>query len=128
MSKFVSDKNLITQTVLEQITLDFTPDDLNQALLTWWANKRLTGGLRLTESGHVAFLEAGLEFYDIAYDNQNIQVLTSINLLKLDRYLPCPYHLVVQNRTKFIRIFDSRIAALIHLHGGLRAYINGLGK
>lgn len=129
MSKFVSDKNLITRRVLEQITVDFEPRDLEQALLTWWTNKRAQGGLGLTESGYAALLQAGFEFYDIHYDGETDYYFASIDLLKLDRYLKCPYHLLFEKRNlKSIRLFDSRIASLIHLHGGLRSYINYLGK
>lgn len=126
MTEFVSDKLLITKKVLEQITLDYTDLDLDRALSTWWSNKRSSGGLGLTESGHVAFLEAGLEFWDIQEEYHDKPWLTSLTLLRLDRYLRCPYHLFVKKKLIVVRVFDSRIAAMIHLHGGLKYYMNKL--
>jgi hypothetical protein len=125
MTKFVLDKKIITQKVLSVIQDDnYTQSDLEMSLFKWWSNIRSDGGLRLTDEGHRVFNDAGLENFGYHFDKW-----TSSLLLKFDRYMPCPYHLdigAIASEKSHVRIYDSRVAMLIGLHGTIIDYVDSL--
>ncbi len=123
MTNFVVDKAEITKKVLSIIRDgQYTQSDVELALIKWWSNIRNNGGLKLTDYGVRAFKDAGLEYFDYPFRN-----LSSSVLIKFDRYMPCPYHLELCAAGKWqIRIYDSRIAMLIGLHGTIIDYVDSL--
>ena len=123
MTKFVVDKSTITKKILSIISDgQYTQSDVELALFKWWSNIRNNGGLKLTAYGVRTFKDAGLEYFDYPFRN-----LSSSVLLKFDRYMPCPYHLSTGDTNKsYARIYDSRVAMLIGLHGTINDYVDSL--
>ena len=84
----------LTRRVIDLAALDI---DFDQAVSTWWYDSRDTGGLRLTDQGNEIFLEClDLDAWHYEID---AAVLIPRNLLVMDRYLTCPYHLSRSRRT-----------------------------
>lgn len=123
MTKFVVDKATITQKVLSIIRDGYyTQSDFELALFRWWSNIRADGGLKLTDSGNTAFKDADLDHFDYPF-----KMCTGTLLLKFDRYMPCPYYLSTGGTNKsYARIYDSRVAMLIGLHGTVIDYLDSL--
>jgi hypothetical protein len=126
MTNFVVDKAAITKKLLSIIRDgQYTQSDLDLALFKWWSNIRNNGGLKLTDDGHRAFNDAGLEHFDYPFVGSHSSSL----LLKFDRYMPCPYHLSIHlgvTKKSYVRVYDSRIAMLIGLHGTVIDYVDSL--
>lgn len=123
-------KKKITTAVLEHI-----PEHLKQAqtveeaMSKWWLNIRNEGGLRLTELGDMMFRLAEIEYFDyeIIHPNEHKSSRHSKSwlnvVLELNNKMPCPYFIHQKNGKANIRIYDSKVAVLISLHGNLFSYI-----
>lgn len=121
MISFITDKEEITRKVIPLI--DSTEiSDFDYAMKTWWVNIRSTGGLCLTTLGDKMFKQAKIEHYDLiagwASFNGNMAAA-----LILDRKMPCPYYLYFSNKQKFVRVYDSRVAMMIALQGGVEKFL-----
>lgn len=125
MTKFVTDKNAITGKILGLIKPDYTADELRNANLTWWANIRSTGGLGLTARGYAAFTAAAIDCWEFKPTQAGYLVWPK-TVLKLDTYLHSPYYIALSGSGSHIKIYDGRIASLIHLYGGLENYLSKL--
>jgi hypothetical protein len=118
----------ITLGLLEQLSeQDREPWD--QALITWWANIRPEGGLRLTRHGY-AILHERLKLQSWCLDLSN-QVTGSISkrlILDLDHKLEWPYYLDFNPRKKTRRIvfFGSREAMMATMYGDLEKWLSNL--
>lgn len=128
MTDFCVDKHTITKKIISLIKLDYTSKDLKYAEKMWWNNIRSNGGLGLTKQGKEAFDLAGIEYWDIEIKISDI--VKSSTKLKLDQYFPSPYYIFIGSLkpkvSPILRVYDSRIASLIMLHGNIIAYIESL--
>lgn len=121
MINFILNKNLITEKILAIIKPDFTESELIETnFKIWWKSK--SGGMRLTSEGVSFFGKANIEYYNFNCNKTNLG--RGVTLLKFDKYLAAPYFL--STRGNFVRIYDSRIASLIHLYGSIIDYVNTL--
>lgn len=121
MISYITSKEEITKKVLP-LTDSTEISNFDYAMKTWWVNIRNTGGLCLTTLGDQMFAQAQIEHYDL------IAGWTSFNgnmaaALMLDRKMPCPYYLYFSNKQKFVRVYDSRVAMMITLQGGVEKFL-----
>jgi hypothetical protein len=119
MISYVTNKEEITRKILPLI--DSTEIlDFDYAMKTWWVNIRDTGGLCLTALGDKVFRQAKIECYDLILGWTNY---SNAGMLMLDRKMPCPYHIHFASKQNFVRIYDSRVAMMITLHGGVEKFL-----
>ena len=111
-------KRQITQKVLELMP---DPCSLKEALVTWYFNLREDGGLRLTMKGLKAFESCELASYTC---DLKPGTLTMSVLLNLDKKLQWPYF--IDSKNKYIKLFGSRDAVLVHLYGDLVKFLDSL--
>ena len=101
----------------------------DQALVTWWANIRPEGGLRLTRHGYeILHDRLGLECWCLDLANENTFYRARISkrtILDLDRKLEWPYYLDFNPRKKTRRIvfFGSREAMMATMYGDLERWL-----
>ena len=109
------------------------PED--RAMITWWANIRRDGGLRLTSPGYqimhdVLKLESWvLDLSDGNDTRSSRSSMTKKIILDLDRKLEWPYYLDFNARKKRRRIvfFGSREAMMAAMYGDLERWLASLG-
>lgn len=127
MTEFVLDRRTITERILAQINPDYTETDVQHALGSWWKNIRDSGGLGLTDLGLQSFRAADLESWQFTANLSEFKnsLGSWVFHLGLDRKMPCPYHVHMHNRSpeQTLTIFDSRVAAMIALHGSIVSYM-----
>ena len=105
-----------------------------QAMITWWANIRRDGGLRLTHHGYeimhdVLKLESWVLDLSDGNDTQSSRSrVTKQIILDLDRKLTWPYYLDFSARKKRRRIvfFGSREAMMAAMYGDLNLWLNSI--
>jgi hypothetical protein len=107
------------------------PDDnpfkqipLEKAVFRWWWTGRSTEGLRLSEEGNQVCNLLELEYFDFDFP-LSAEKHVWIGLT-LGKKLTCPYYIGFKNRlykSAYIRIYDSKVAMMITLFGGLKEYI-----
>ena len=98
----------------------------SQAMITWWANIRRDGGLRLTQHGYqIMHRVLGLESWTLDLSNGIKKKI----VLDLDRKLEWPYYLDFNARKKTRRIvfFGSREAMMATMYGDLESWLASLG-
>jgi hypothetical protein len=125
----MTEKEKLTKIVLEQL-----PDisfSLDHAIKAWWVNLLKNGGLRLSDAGDLAFRKAEFEYFDFDFFMPNsVNVSWNQYMLDLNKKMTCPYYINVKSdenkKMPFIRIYDSRIAMLINLYGGVDRYIQSV--
>lgn len=118
----------ITLGLLEQIPED-RREPWDQALVTWWANIRPEGGLRLTRHGY-EILHDVLQYESWSLDLTG-QANSAINkrvVLDLDRKLEWPYFIDFSPRKKTRRIvfFGSREAMMATMYGDLTRWLSNV--
>jgi hypothetical protein len=119
MISYVTNKEEITRKILPLI--DSTEIlDFDYAMKTWWVNIRNTGGLCLTSLGDKMFRQAKIECYDLILDWTNY---SNAGMLMLDRKMPCPYYIHFASKQNFVSVYDSRVAMMITLHGGVEKFL-----
>ena len=115
----------ITLGLLEQLPED-RREPWDQALVTWWANVRPEGGLRLTKHGYEILHDV------LQYESWSLDLNTPINItiskrivLDLDRKLEWPYYIDFNPRKKTRRIvfFGSREAMMATMYGDLARWL-----
>lgn len=119
MISYVTNKEEITRKILPLI--DSTEIlDFDYAMKTWWVNIRDTGGLSLTTLGDKVFRQTKIECYDLILGWTNY---SNACMLMLDRKMPCPYYIYIASKQNFVRVYDSRVAMMITLHGGVEKFL-----
>lgn len=114
---------------------DVAPDKL---VFEWFVTGRAGTGLRLTDTGSVAFQKAKISHYDFDFTVPSTQV-NSIKsqsglakfTLQLDRKIKCPYYIGTKpfDRTRaqpFIRVYDHKIAMMMTLYGDFQSYLDSV--
>lgn len=99
-------------------------------MITWWANIRQDGGLRLTHAGFEMMHDVlRLESWELDLTNRPRPVMTKKLILDMDRKLEWPYYLDFNPRKKRNRVvfFSSREAMLATLYGDLESFLKQLG-
>ena len=124
MSDFFLDKVVITDRVLEIINPSCTQSDRQVALFRWWKNIRKSGGLRLSDHGNQAFLSADISYHDVLLHKASS--LASNSLLRMEKFLLCPYYLIYTKTSGIVRLYDERVAVMIELHGSFEQYLQSL--
>lgn len=115
----------ITLGLLEKLPED-RREPWDQALVTWWANIRPEGGLRLTRHGYeilhdvLQYESWSLDLSDQSYPGMNKRVI-----LDLDRKLEWPYFIDFNPRKRMRRIvfFGSREAMMATMYGDLARWL-----
>jgi hypothetical protein len=132
MSNFILDKKTITGKILDIINPDWDESTLSAAFNRWWVNRRTSGGLGLSLAGVEAFNLAEIAHWEHELTPREYSTSTpptAKEILLLDRYIKCPYYFGHKGKIgPIIKIYDGRISGLIYLHGGIKEYIQSLGK
>ena len=116
---------------------DSIPDNkketIDQAMITWWANIRPEGGLRLTKHGYEMLhnvLKMESWSMDLAANDSGAHraLLNKRIILDLDHKLQWPYYIDFNSRKKIKRIvfFSSREAMMATMYGDLQKWLNSL--
>ena len=121
-----SRKQIITEAVLAQ--LPSINDPIEKTISEWWFTKS-GEGLRLTPIGDFAFRTAEIEFFDLPLSVKHESWYSFVS--NCGKKLKCPYYIGVnKNDTKlanpFIRLYDSKIAMLVELYGGIQEYLESV--
>ena len=98
-------------------------------MITWWANIRRDGGMRLTMTGYEMMHDVlKLESWELDLSDRPRPVLTKKLILAMDRKLEWPYYLDFNPRKKRNRVvfFSSREAMLATLYGDLESFLKNL--
>lgn len=94
------------------------------AFSSWWYNLRSTGGLRLTTSGYITFVD----YLDLKQYEFHIPDAHEFNLrtvIALDRQLELPYYIVIKKGIPCsVIFFGSKEAMLINLYGNLQKFLD----
>jgi hypothetical protein len=107
---------------------------IEQAMITWWANIRRDGGMRLTHHGYeimhdILKIESWALDLSATDDSNLFQArVTKKTILDLDRKLEWPYYLDFNARKKSRRIvfFGSREAMMATMYGDLERWLDSL--
>lgn len=110
-------------------------ESVDQAMITWWANIRRDGGMRLTNHGYkimhdVLKLESWyLDLTDADDASPFRSRITKKTILDLDRKLEWPYYLDFNARKKTRRIvfFGSREAMMATMYGDIERWLASIG-
>lgn len=124
----------IVQRLLADIPDPFK-ENIDQAMITWWANIRRDGGMRLTHHGYKIMHDVlKLESWQLTLsDGDDVKSfrshITKKIVLDLDRKLEWPYYLDFNARKKTRRIvfFGSREAMMATMYGDLESWLASLG-
>lgn len=112
----------ITLGLLEQVPED-RRESWEQALVTWWANIRPEGGLRLTRHGYdVLHKVLGMESWSVELPEKTH--ISKQEILDMDRKLCWPYFIRTRGKKNIeIIFFSSREAMMATLYGNVRAWL-----
>jgi hypothetical protein len=104
----------VTKSILAILNPTATPKQYDTALKSWWCNRRnkTKGGLRLTEQGYLAFLEAEIKDHHIKFEDR-IEFNNQL-IIWLDQFIDCPFF--ITNRE--IIVFGERTAVQLVLFSG----------
>ena len=119
----------LTKKILKSQNPDYTVQDLENALKTWWINHRTKprGGLRLTKEGFEKLVSFDYKCHKVRYE-EKMQFSNRVAVW-LDQNIGCPYFL--NNRE--IYLFGERDAIQLVLFSGnipkmIRAHIRSNNK
>lgn len=106
-------------------------ESIDQAMVTWWANIRKDGGMRLTNHGYkimhdVLKIESwALDLSDTDEVGSTRSRIDKKTILDLDRKLEWPYYLDFDARKKKRQIifFGSREAMMATMYGDLKKWL-----
>lgn len=120
------DKKKLTETLVAQLpeTHRLT---FEQAMRTWWVNRRKSGGMRLTDEGyHAMSTLLDLANYEIEI---NPQTFNRQIMLMLDRKLLMPYYIRIEKRRHWsVIMFGSREAMLARLYGDIEPFLKNYSQ
>ncbi len=110
-------------------------ENIDQAMITWWANIRRDGGMRLTHHGYKIMHDIlKLESWQLTLsDGDDARLfrssITKKIILDLDRKLEWPYYLDfnAKKKTRRIVFFGSREAMMATMYGNLEQWLASLG-
>jgi hypothetical protein len=124
-------KIAITKAIYNNLPSDnpFKDIPLEKLIFQWWWTGRSTEGLRLSEAGNQACSLIDLEYFDFQFP-LSAEAHPYIGVT-LGKALKCPYYIGFNNRfykSAYIRVYDSKIAMLITLYGGMKDYIESVKK
>jgi hypothetical protein len=119
----------IIQRLMPQVpqTRQQSPD---HAMLTWWANIRRDGGMRLTDLGYEIMHDIlALESWELDLRDRDHKIFTKRLIIDLDRKLEWPYYIEVSVKRQRRRIvfFGSREAMMATLYGDLKRWLDSIG-
>jgi len=119
----VRDKVKLTETLVAELPEEFR-ESVDNALKTWWANIRKSGGLRLTDHGFYVFTRVlDLASYKVEM-KQSADKMRRL-ILTLDKKLQTPYYIEITKRMPVcLHMFGSREAVTAHLYGDLEKFLN----
>lgn len=111
-------KREITETLISAIEGGY---DIDFAMTSWWFNRRLNGGFRLTDLGsHILTSTLGLQHYDMKITAED---LDSKTLIALDRNIENPYYIMYAGRKPiWIIFFGSKDATMAYLYDNLKLF------
>lgn len=94
------------------------------AMLTWWANIREEGGMRLTRHGY-DMLHRVLKMESWRVEVPSDNMIGKRQILDMDHKLTWPYYIKGWSRTKQIEIifFSSREAMMASLYGDIKQWL-----
>ena len=119
----VRDKKKLTQELIALLPEEqrISPES---AFSSWWYNLRSTGGLRLTATGYMTFVD----YLDLAQYEFRIEDAHEFNLrtvIALDRQLELPYYIVIKKGVPVsVIFFGSKEAMLVNLYGNLQKFLD----
>lgn len=119
----VRDKKKLTQELVALLPEEqrISPES---AFSAWWYNLRSTGGLRLTITGYITFVD----YLDLAQYEFRIEDAHEFNLrtvIALDRQLELPYYIVIKKGVPVsVIFFGSKEAMLVNLYGNLQKFLD----
>jgi len=119
----------IIQRLMPQVPMEYQ-QSIDNAMITWWANIRRDGGLRLTNAGYEMMHDVlRLDSWELDLSDRPRPALTKKLILEMDRKLEWPYYLDFNPRKKKNRVvfFSSREAMLATLYGDLESFLKQLG-
>ena len=97
-------------------------ESVDQAMVTWWANIRPEGGLRLTRHGYDVLKNLlEMESWEFSIEDPR-NTLTKGVILDMDHKLSWPYF--IDTKKKRIIFFGSREALMATMYGDLRAWLD----
>jgi hypothetical protein len=111
----------LTRKVLEILRPGASEKELRIASVLWWFNsrKKEQGGLRLTEKGCEALVNAGIKSYAISFENpidMNNQFI-----IRLDQLMDCPFYITANA----VHVFGEKMAVqLVLFSGDLKKFIS----
>lgn len=103
-------------------------ESIDHAMITWWANIRPEGGLRLTRHGYDIMHDVlKLESWELDLTD-HLRIDKRV-ILDLDHKLEWPYYLDFNVRKKHRRIvfFSSREAMMATMYGDLQKWLASIG-
>jgi hypothetical protein len=118
-----SRKEIITEAVLTSLPNRSSYQNLTteQIAFKWFATGRTGSGLRLTEEGFKCFTESDITFYEfpVDYSLKSIFIKPDTFAMSLNKHIgPEVYYEV------YLRVYESKIAMMISLYGGVEEYLN----
>ena len=119
----------IVQRLMPQVPMEYQ-QSIDNAMITWWANIRRDGGMRLTNLGYEMMHDVlKLESWQLDLSDRPRPALTKKMILAMDHKLEWPYYLDFNPRKKKNRVvfFSSREAMLATLYGDLERFLEQLG-
>lgn len=125
----MSQKIELTKKILKDQNPDYTVQDLETALKTWWISYRTKpkGGLRLTREGFDKLVELEYKCHKVRYEEK--MQFSNLVAVWLDQNINCPYYLNNDN----IFLFGERDAIQLVLFSGnipkmIRAHLRANNK
>lgn len=107
-------KTEITRKVLDILRPDTNEKDFKKFFAKWWVStrKKEVGGLRLTEDGYDALINAGIKSYRVVF-YEPIQYSNQI-IIWLDQLIDCPFYIT----KKEVYVFSDKLAVQLILFSG----------
>ena len=115
---------------------DFPWKDIasDKLVFEWFVTGRAGSGLRLTDSGKVAFERAKIAHYDFDFkppSNTRAAASWGKYTLILDKKVKCPYYVGIRltddkKQQPYIRVYDHKIAMMMTLYGDFESYVESV--
>lgn len=116
----------ITQAIISQIPNpynDYLQLPTDKVIPKFWMTGR-NGGMRLTDEGAKAFGYADIEYFSFSLKSKKLNWYPF--LLEINKKIKCPYFLGSKDKVAIIQIYDSKIAMVIELYGGIYNYLESI--
>ena len=104
-------------------------ESVDQAMITWWANIRPEGGMRLTRHGYEMLHDVlKMESWELDLTQADRRVFNKRLILDMDRKIEWPYYIDVNARRQKRRVvfFSSREAMMATMYGDLKKWLDNL--